>query len=134
MGEVWTWRDTKRYLIVSSLICMVILHPTLTRCVCCRRLAVLPSCRLAVSPSYRLAVLPSRAIALTRFFLSSFLSPFSANHFFCSCVFQYTTNKLFQEIKPHQSLICLCIFERTCNWNVIHLSIGHLRCWLGYPA
>ena len=30
-GAEWTWIDTKRYLVVSSLICMVILHPTLTR-------------------------------------------------------------------------------------------------------
>jgi len=30
-GEEWTWVDTKRYLVVSTLICMVILHPTLTR-------------------------------------------------------------------------------------------------------
>jgi hypothetical protein len=65
MGEVWTWRDTKRYLIVSSLICMVILHPTLTRCVCCRRLAVSSSCRLAVLPSCRLAVLPSCRLAIS---------------------------------------------------------------------
>ena len=30
-GQEWTWVDTKRYLVVSTLICMVILHPTLTR-------------------------------------------------------------------------------------------------------
>ena len=30
-GEEWTFKDTKRYLIVSILVAMVILHPTLTR-------------------------------------------------------------------------------------------------------
>ena len=30
-GEEWTFQDTKRYLIVSILVAMVILHPTLTR-------------------------------------------------------------------------------------------------------
>ena len=29
--EEWTFKDTKRYLIVSVLVTMVILHPTLTR-------------------------------------------------------------------------------------------------------
>ena len=30
-GEEWTFKDTKRYLIVSILVAMVVLHPTLTR-------------------------------------------------------------------------------------------------------
>ena len=30
-GEEWTFQDTKRYLIVSILVAMVVLHPTLTR-------------------------------------------------------------------------------------------------------
>ena len=30
-GEEWTWVDTKRYIVVSVLVCIVILHPTLTR-------------------------------------------------------------------------------------------------------
>jgi hypothetical protein len=30
-GEEWTYKDTQRYLIVSCLVAMVILHPTLTR-------------------------------------------------------------------------------------------------------